>query len=168
MQTGAPTVAAPTPAGWAEAHTAGRTPGSWGLVTACMFPDGCPCALGQPSPRTGCPGWGNPEPKRLRRKDRTDLPLWLCSFVLHSVCVCSVGKDTEGTMPGPATHLSLRSACGETVHPACLAHWAHLSPAAVLHVPVASQEGSGHPPPGSSWTRHLQTLGMGSRGLPCC
>lgn len=66
-----------------------------------MSPDGCPNALGQPSPRTVCPGWGNPKPKGLRRRDTIDSPLAVLICASFSVYSPSGSKHEGDDASGP-------------------------------------------------------------------
>lgn len=112
-----------------------------------MSPDGCPSALGQPSPRTVCPGWGNPKPKGLRRRDTIDSPLavLICaSFSVYSPSVSkhegddAIGPPMSPCSGQPPTDAQLRPA------PPCPTHCTHacLPSSNPLQIPVASQDGT--------------------------
>lgn len=122
-----------------------------------MSPDGCPSALGQPSPRTVCPGWGNPKPKGLRRRDTIDSPLavLICaSFSVYSPSGSKrEGDDASGPPMSPCsgqppTDARLRPA------PPCPTHCtlASLPSSSPLQIPVAAQEGRER-----GWSQLLRT-----------
>lgn len=96
---------------------AGKGPwfrGGQGRATACAS-GRCPCALGRPPARTGCPGCGSPEPKGLRRKGRTDRPFGHAGL-RFTWRVCAQRARGADSRPRPGSRHPVRAA-GRPAHP---------------------------------------------------